>query len=825
MTLPAGFRLGPYHLLTLLGAGGMGEVYRAKDPKLGREVAIKVLPAAFAEDPERLRRFEQEARAASALNHPNILTIYELGMHEGAPYLVMELLEGETLRTTLSQGAVAAERVTEFGEQIAAGLAAAHDRGIVHRDLKPENLFLTRDGLVKILDFGLAKRSLIDGENSTAALANLTASGVVMGTLSYMSPEQATGKPVDFHADQFSFGVVLYELLSGRCPFRGESAAETLAAIVRDDPAPLEALNPGMPASLSVIVKRCLEKDPKERYASTKDLAKQLSIARLHANSGGTAATGYQPVKVPGKGSRRTRLLLVGVAMVFVLGTAGLLLWKPWRPAPARNLSILALPATLLGSQESAFLREGVPDTLTTLLAGVPGLDTKIPPTLPQVERMNGDPRRIAEAYRVDHLLLSTVTAQGENLTLSVKVAEAATQKILWAAQFQGTRATYTSLLREAAEGLTRALKPAGAGAVGKPVFGSDVEMALQEGQFFQRRYGKTRDAQDFEKALGCYRKAQSLEPSSAVLVARIADIFQNHYFADRDPKAKEESDRWVARALELDPRCGKAWAVKCATEVNKPKADPVTVAEYALKATRYSPNDAESFITLGMATPSFGMQAAAGRRAMELDPLNPHGYSWAAMCLGPLGRKDEALDILERAGRLGARPGFHTWLKYYTLFHAGRFEEAKQAYTELGWPDVSRLMRFLMAGDIAGGREHAQKLVAEWRKADMGSMDWINVATFYGPLLVRLGMQEDALWLLERGAETNMSLSYDLLLVDPDLKQLRGDPRYGKAAAVARKYALTWLDLSDRAKARGEFPAPLEPALEELRDLLRRNP
>jgi eukaryotic-like serine/threonine-protein kinase len=273
MALASGTKLGPYEVVAPAGAGGMGEVYRARDARLSREVAIKVLPPAFSRDPERLGRFQQEARLIAALNHPNILAIHDFGEYEGSPYLVTEFLEGETLRERLRAGAMRLRKTIESAEQIACGLTVAHDRGIVHRDLKPENIFITRDGRVKILDFGLAKLTRPEPTSDEATLASQTERGLVLGTVGYMSPEQVRGQVADHRSDLFSFGAVLYEMLSGKRAFQKPTSAETLAAILNEDPPSLSQTTPNISPGLQRIVQRCLEKNPKQRFQSASDLA------------------------------------------------------------------------------------------------------------------------------------------------------------------------------------------------------------------------------------------------------------------------------------------------------------------------------------------------------------------------------------------------------------------------------------------------------------------------------------------------------------------------------------------------------------------------
>ena len=321
MGLTSGSKLGPYEIQSPLGAGGMGEVYRARDGRLNRDVAIKILPASFSTDPDRLQRFAQESRAAAALNHPNILSIYDIGEDHGAPYVVSELLEGETLRDRLRDAALPPRKAIDYAQQIATGLAAAHEKGIVHRDLKPENIFITHDGRAKILDFGLAKftRPEADatGDAPTQQVAG-TDAGTVMGTVGYMSPEQVRGKPADARADIFSFGAILYEMLSGKRAFRGDSPVDTMSAILKEDPPDLSETNRNVAPALERIVRHCLEKNPAERFQSARDVAFNLgALTEISTSSrGGVRALPEEAPK-----ARRWLVPLLGGLMLLASWT------------------------------------------------------------------------------------------------------------------------------------------------------------------------------------------------------------------------------------------------------------------------------------------------------------------------------------------------------------------------------------------------------------------------------------------------------------------------------------------------------------------------
>jgi eukaryotic-like serine/threonine-protein kinase len=322
MPLTSGTKLGPYEIQSPLGAGGMGEVYRARDTRLGRDVALKVLPESFAREGDRLHRFEQEARAVAALNHPNILAIFDTGQSDGSPFLVSELLEGETLRVVLDRGALSSRKATDYAVQIAQGLAAAHEKGIVHRDLKPENIFVNRDGRIKILDFGLAKlaQKASAATSDGATLTSHTALGVVMGTASYMAPEQVRGEAADPRTDIFAFGAVLYEMLSGLRAFRRDTPAETMTAVLKEDPPELTDPGRAVSPALDRIVRRCLEKDPEQRFQSAKDLSFALSaLSGSDSSAAARILTSAKRAHALPLWASLALVVLVGASLVFWL--------------------------------------------------------------------------------------------------------------------------------------------------------------------------------------------------------------------------------------------------------------------------------------------------------------------------------------------------------------------------------------------------------------------------------------------------------------------------------------------------------------------------
>src|SRR3974390_306663 len=386
MTLPAGAKLDSYEIVSPLGAGGMGEVYRARDTTLKRDVAIKVLPDFWSRDPERLRRFEIEAQAAATLNHPNVVSIFHVGRYYGSPYIVTELLQGETLRERLRHGAMPIRGGLEKGSSIAPGPAAAPAAGVVHRDLKPENIFLTKDGRVKILDFGLAKFDPVASESgSTVTVQQVTNPGQVLGTVGYMSPEQVRGQPADTRSDIFALGVILYEMVTGRAAFRKDTSAETMAAIMKEDPPPISQYSSTTPPGLQRVIARCLTKNPEQRFQHASDVG--FALEALSDTSTGPVAIGQ-----PDKLTRESMLMWVAVA-VAVVSVAVLVFYWGQRPAAQPVVQALtqlttdAMPNSrtrLATDGARVYFNEGEPGSQRIAEAAVSGGPTaRLPIDLP----------------------------------------------------------------------------------------------------------------------------------------------------------------------------------------------------------------------------------------------------------------------------------------------------------------------------------------------------------------------------------------------------------------------------------------------------------
>jgi TolB-like protein/tetratricopeptide (TPR) repeat protein len=564
MALRAGARLGPYEIVGPLGAGGMGEVYRARDERLQRDVALKVLPGAVAGDPDRLARFEREARALARLSHPSILSIFDFGRAGETSYAVTELLDGVTLRERLGRERLSWQRSLEIAAAVADGLASAHGAGIVHRDLKPENLFLTRDGRVKILDFGLARLEPAPpavGDATLSLAPACSTPGMVIGTVGYMAPEQVRAEPADARTDIFALGCVLFEMLAGRRAFKRETAAETMTAILKD-PAPELGLPAAeVPAELGGIVGRCLEKNPDERVQSARDLAFSLREAlRAGIGEARSARAGRRPVR---------RSLVIAAAVLVLAGAVAvwrtrLLGPKGGPPAPTAAERIAVLPFENQGTPDDAYFAAGVTEDIMTRLASLRGLAVISRTSAAQYAGTAKTTRQIGSELDVGYLLTGTVRwAHGQGAAERVRVTpqliRVADDTSLWAKTYEFTLddsfRIWSEIARSVVSELGLKLLEHVPGALeARPTGNMDAYQAFLRGRFLAGRPHFTQAT--WLTALGDYEQAVALDPGFALAWAELARAHARliYFNYDLSPERRAQARRALDRARELAP-------------------------------------------------------------------------------------------------------------------------------------------------------------------------------------------------------------------------------------------------------------------------------
>jgi len=642
MPLPPGTRLGRYEIVGAIGSGGMGEVYRARDPRLGRDVAIKVLPPAVAGDADRLRRFEQEARTVAALSHPNIVAIFDTGADAapGTAYVVTELLEGETLRSRLSAGPIPASTVGDLLAQVVAGLVAAHARGVVHRDLKPENLFLTRDGVVKILDFGLAKKAALDRDET--AVETQTSAGTVLGTMGYMAPEQVRGLPVDGRADIFALGAVAYEILSGRRAFEGPSPADTMAAILTAEPPSLAPTGSGRTSgAFERIVRRCLKKDPEERFQSVRDLRFALEAMGEAGEAAGPA--------------------------------------KP---------SIAVLPFTdMSAEQNQAYFCEGMAEEIINALTRVEGLRVAARTSAFQFKARGHDVKEIARALNVGAVLEGSVRTAGNRLRVTAQLVDATDGRGLWSDRYDGELADVFDIQDRIASSLVGALRVRLLGDSSPPRSRQRQPSNLDAYDRYLKGRHHRFTTYNLGEALKAFEEAVQLDPSFApahVGVAYTLQVLGNYgYLPARGARARAEAS--LDQALALDAQLPSAHAVRAYLRfmydqqwpeaerglvhaIGLDPTDPESHAYYAIflaavgragEATRQldrlreiDPYSAWSLAVTGLTwlmLGEFDRAAAEGLKAVEIRPDAVLAHFVAGCALPEIGRANEGVALLER--------------------------------------------------------------------------------------------------------------------------------------------------------------------------------
>ncbi len=676
MPLSPGTRLGPYQIVAPLGAGGMGEVYRARDTRLERDVAVKVLPESMLTDAAALARFEREAKLVAALSHPNILAIHDIGKESGVSYAVTELLEGETLRERMNAGTVPLRKAVNYARQIARGLAAAHGRGIVHRDLKPENVFVMPDGHVKILDFGLAKQRAGGGggESSEAPTVARTMPGTILGTVGYMSPEQVRGETADHRTDVFSFGAVLYELVFGSPPFRAETEVETMAAILREDP-PAFARRGTTPPELTRIVSRCLEKRPEERFQSASDLAFVLG---LFEEAGAAEATEEResappPSRRSAAGSARATTSDSSRASIAVL--------------PFRNMSADA---------ENEYFSDGITEEIINALSKIEALRVASRTSAFAFKGKNQDVRGIGAELGVRTVLEGSVRRSGDRLRISAELVNVADGYQLWSERYDREMEDVFAIQDEISLAIANTLKvrllTGEEGAVLERAT-EDVEAYnhyLKGKYFFNRRvprqaiaeferaiardpgyvsaqtgladaycifgfYGGVSTLDAFAKARAAASKAHELDPESPEVHVSLGLV--EHYFGwdfDRE-------DREFLRAIELAPRSAAPYSWLALKRTFR--EDPVEARRLALKARELeplSPNIQTNVAWTYFAERRFADAERELRRALDLDPDALYPLWACGLTLQIQGKNDDAVATFEKAVALTDRG--QTW-------------------------------------------------------------------------------------------------------------------------------------------------------------------
>ncbi len=663
MLLSPGTTLGTYEIGPPLGAGGMGEVYRARDSKLRRDVAVKVLPATLAADAAALARFEREALAVAALSHPNILSIYDFGSAGGVTYAVMELVEGETLRSLLGEGPLPVARAVDVALQVARGLAAAHGKGIVHRDLKPENLMVSTDGHVKILDFGIAKQAEPHAEDETSAetLSERTEPGSMVGTLSYMSPEQVRGHPVDGRSDLFSLGAVLYEMLSGKRAFRKESAAETTAAILLLEPVEPVASLPGVSPALARVVARCLEKEPERRFASARDLAAALTDVQT-----GTS-TAFPPGDGVAAGTRRGARGLLVAGLILSVVAALSAIWLARRPAAVEGGSsaprrIAVLPFENVGPAEDDYLADGIADEVRGKLTSVPGLEVIARGSSMPYRRTSKTPGAVARELDVRYLLTATVrwerTKERSRVLVSPELVEVTGRgepASRWQQPFEAELTGVFAVQSEIATQVVRELGIAlGAGTerrlLERPTRDVAAYDAFLRGEAASVGFGVT-DPASLRRAVALYEEAVALDPAFAQAWARLARACAHlHTNSVPTPAMLDRARSAAERAMALAPRSAEAHLAQAAY-VGLAYADPSLELDLLEKARRLAPDDPEVLTAAALVEQSLGRwddTVAHLKRAERLDPRSVLTKRRLALALLLLRRHGEALETIE---------------------------------------------------------------------------------------------------------------------------------------------------------------------------------